>query len=460
MVTDCRGVGTSAQTPEEAASFDAAFELFANYEMAAGAAVKQVLSEHPSSVMASVLRGYMMLMLETRGVQPKVAQLAAQQLDEATHANERERLHLQALARWANGEVTGAAVVWDRLLALDPHDLLALKMHHYTTFWTGRPNVLLIAVEGVIDAWDPATPGYDHVLGMHSFALNETGHHETAERIGREAVDRNAEDLWSVHAVAHALEMQGDLAGGRKLFDVEPSTWSSKNPFVGHIWWHAALFEWNAGAYDTVLRLYDERLRPASTDFFLDIQNLASLLSRLELVGVDVGQRWEELADHAEARIGDHVLTFTDVHCALALARSGRLDELDTFTASLRSHRDTRPITVDTTGIDLALQLCDSFARFARAEYIEAATSLTMIRGDLAPIGGSHAQRDLFELLALAATEVAGDNDMAAHLARARARRWPNSVPTWQRYERVLSTAGEVDAAEHAAARVKELAER
>lgn len=44
-----------------------------------------------------------------------------------------------------------------------------------------------------------------------------------------------------------ALEMQGDHKAGVALFDVEPEIWATKNPFIGHVWWHAALFEWNAG---------------------------------------------------------------------------------------------------------------------------------------------------------------------------------------------------------------------
>ena len=441
-LTDCRGVETSAADQAELDAFEAAFTLFLNYEMAAGPALKQVLADHPSSVLTSVLRGYALLMLETTGVQDRVAGQAQAVLDTADHANERERLHLQALVRWAGGDVFAAAEIWDRLLATQPCDLLALKMHHYTTFWTGRANVLLATVEGVIDAWDEATPGYDHVLGMQAFALNETGRYEQAEEIGRQAVASNSEDLWSIHAVAHALEMQGDLAGGEALFDVDPVIWQSKNPFVGHIWWHSALFPWNGGHYDRVLTIYDDRLRPASSEFFLDIQNLSSLLARLEHVGVDVGDRWDELGDYAAGRIGDHVLAFTDVHCALSLARTGRLDDLDDYTRSLREHGSELGIDPKSQGIDVALQLCHYFGLFGRSDHSAAAASLLAIRSDLAPIGGSHAQRDLFDLLLIDSVEATDDLDLALHLLRARTRRWPNSVPAWHCYADVLAAAG------------------
>ena len=448
---------TTADTSEVDA-FDKCMEMFCNYEMATGGALKQLLSTHPTSVMGIVLRGYMTLMLESSGVQAKVAAIAADALDSAKDSTERERLHLQALSRWAGGDVIGAAVVWDRLLAIHPTDLLALKMHHYTTFWTGRASVLLSGVEGVLDGWDESTPGYDHVLGMYSFGLNETGRHADAERVARRAVALNPEDLWSVHAVAHALEMQGDLEGGLEFFDVDPSIWNSKNPFAGHIWWHAALFPWNKGDYDTVLAMYDARLRPASTDFFLDIQNLASLLTRLEVVGVDVGDRWDEIADHAAARIGDHVLSFTDAHCALALSRTHRFDDLEAFADSLLKHRATRPVTVDTTAIDVTLQLTQYFGAWLRGDHQTALAAMGLIRGDLVAIGGSHAQRDLFDLLHLEAAIAANDLAVAMNLCSVRRHRWPNSVPTWSMYAEVLEAVGHHDRAQQASHRAMEIA--
>lgn len=458
---DRRGVATSATDQAEIDAFDDAFELFLDYELAAGSALKQALADHPGSVLATALRGYMTLMLETVAVQPKVASLAETTLAERDHATERERLHLRALGQWAAGDVRAAASTWDRLLAQDPLDLLALKLHHYTTFWTGRAGVLLATVESVLDAWDETTPGYDHVLGMHAFALNETGRYEQAEAVGRRAVAANPQDLWSVHAVAHALEMQGDLAGGDALFDLDPDRWATKNPFVGHLWWHAGLFAWNRGDYDRVLALYDERLRPASTEFFLDLQNLSSLLTRLELARVDVGHRWDELGDYAADRIGDHVLTFTDVHCGLTLLRTGRTEDLTAFTTSLRAHRAAHsadePSGPTTIGLDVAIELCHGFELAAAGDPAAAATRLAAVRGDLAPIGGSHAQRDLFDLVLIDLAERAGDLDGALALHRARTHRWPRSAPTWHRYAAALAAAGQPGESDDATRRAMEI---
>ncbi len=68
-----------------------------------------------------------------------------------------------------------------------------------------------------------------------------------------------------------------------------------------------------------MLRLYDEEIRAEPTDDYRDIANGASLLARLELAGIPVGSRWEELAAKAEARIEDRRLVFADLHYLLAL---------------------------------------------------------------------------------------------------------------------------------------------
>ena len=80
-----------------------------------------------------------------------------------------------------------------------------------------------------------------------------------------------------------------------------------------------------------MLDLYDKRFRnlaapltQAQPDLYIDVQNAASMLFRLERLGIDVGDRWSEIADKAEARIGDCLSAFTLPHWMMALAATGR----------------------------------------------------------------------------------------------------------------------------------------
>ena len=62
--------------------------------------------------------------------------------------------------------------------------------------------------------WDPDVPGYGYVLGMHAFALEETGDYARGEESGRKAVEINPCDVYAIHAVAHVMEMQGRQEDG------------------------------------------------------------------------------------------------------------------------------------------------------------------------------------------------------------------------------------------------------
>ena len=116
------------------------------------------------------------------------------------------------------------------------------------------------------------------------------------------------------------------------LAGLEPH-WDGGNYLLHHLWWHRALFHLERREFDAVLELYDRRFRNLASpltagqpDLYVDVQNAASMLLRLELHGVAVGARWDELADKAEARIGDCLSALTLPHWMMALAAAGRDD--------------------------------------------------------------------------------------------------------------------------------------
>ena len=113
---------------------------------------------------------------------------------------------------------------------------------------------------------------------------------------------------------------------------------------VHHLWWHRALFHLERREFDAVLDLYDRRFRnlsapltQAQPDLYIDVQNAASMLMRLELLGLDVGDRWSEIADKAQARVGDCLSAFTLPHWMMALAAAGRDDAAQRMLDALRA---------------------------------------------------------------------------------------------------------------------------
>ena len=64
-----------------------------------------------------------------------------------------------------------------------------------------------------------------------------------------------------------------------------------------HNWWHLALFLIDLDRGDEALALYDARVGRVE-GFSEDQINAVSLLARLELRGVDVGDRWADVAPY------------------------------------------------------------------------------------------------------------------------------------------------------------------
>jgi tetratricopeptide (TPR) repeat protein len=348
-------------------------------------------------------------------------------------------MHVAALAAWCEGDTRQACAVWEQIVTEAPTDILALRLNHFANFWLGESRALRDLPAGVLATWDPTMLGYGNLLGMLSFGLEECGEYAEAEKAGRRAVEINPEDLWSIHAVAHVLEMQGRLKEGTAWLNQPGGTWADRNPFKDHLWWHTALFPLEAGDYDRVLALYDAEVKVDEGGFYLDVQNAASLLLRLEFCGVDVGNRWDALANVTEKRVDDHVLGFTDIHFMIALARGGRKDAAENLLASLGSFSaaPNGNVAAALAG-PLTLPICEAVLAFVAKDFGRSVDLLLPLRYRWQGLGASHAQRDLFNQILIEAAIGDGRTALARHLLAQSVNLKPNSRYTWQRYAGVL----------------------
>lgn len=441
MLEDSRGLAFSTDSPEILALFDQAVDGYLEYRLSAMESLKALLAIDDGFVMGRCLQGYFYNLLATDRVQPRIADALRAAEAGVGNVSRREALHVQALRAWSRGDLTLANAHWESIIASDPCDVLALRLLHFNAFWMGEAFLLRDAPARVLPAWDASMPGYPSVLGMYAFGLEECGDYGAAERYGRDAVERNGDELWAIHAVAHTLEMQGRLREGREWLDYPPDAWDDRNPFKGHLWWHRALFALEAGSYDEVLALYDTSVRPEPSEFYLDIQNATSLLMRLQLAGVDVGARWRELAEYAHAHIDDHVLAFNEMHSMLALAADSHtsaarlIDSLRAFAETPHNHAAS--VTMSTV-----IPLCSAVLAFHRGDHAGAVELLEPLRYRMESVGGSHAQRDLFVQLLIEAA-LHADPVRARALLRERVTNKPNSVPTWEKYAASLQAAGD-----------------
>ncbi len=356
-----------------------------------GGLLKSVFETDPDMIMAHCLKGYFFLLMASGPLQERVPKVLAVAEKGLASATPREQAHVQALKHWAGADPGAAARVWEDILAEHPLDLLAMRLAHHTYFYLGASGEMLESVERIIGAWDESLPGYGFVLGMRSFALEECGEYAAAEKTGRAAVVLNADDPWAIHAVAHVMEMQDRHAEGIDWICGLESNWNSANNFRYHLWWHRALMHLDRGELEEALRLYDKDMWDPESDEYLDICNDVSLLLRLELLGVDVGDRWQVLTEKVAERTGERLLPFVDCHFVAALAAGGKVEAASEMANAMA--------TAGGVFADVGTPVSNAMIAHREGDYADAAKLLRDVRDNIVAMGGSHAQRDLFELI-------------------------------------------------------------
>jgi len=382
-----------------------------------GPDLNRVLAAAPDFALGQAIRGLSCLLLG-RAEMVSVAREAYGAAMTAAPATQRETAFVQALGDWLNGLPSQAAARIQAVLDLNPRDALAMKLVHAIHFVMGRPKAMRASVEGVLDAWDDH-PAKGYILGCHAFTLEETGEYAVAERTGRAGVALAPDDAWGLHAVAHVFDMTGRARAGLDWLIGRESSWAHCNNFRFHVWWHRALMHLDLGEHDSALALYDADIRAEKTDDYRDIANAASLLSRLELDGVPVGNRWEELAELAEHRATDGCLAFADLHYMLALCGGAR----DAAAVGLIARMQATHTSQNEANRIIAhpgLHIAQGLHAFAGGEYSKAWMHLRAGHADLQSIGGSHAQRDVFDRITIEAALRGGYMDAAEGLLHRR----------------------------------------
>ena len=430
MPVDQHGLTMTAANEQAVRRYDDVVLHFLGLRADTGDRLKEAFDADPEMPMAYCARGYFMKLFCT----PPLELKARQALEKATALAERgaegrEAQHIDALGAWCRGDIAGATDRWEAILLDHPRDVLALRLSHFTHFYMGDAAGMRDSVARVLPEWDEDTPGYGFVVGLHAFGLEESGDYAAAEREGRRAVELNPLDIWSTHAVAHVIEMQGRHGDGIEWLDGLSANWSGCNNFRYHAWWHKCLFHLELRQFDAALMLYDDEVRAdAGSADYLDMSNAIALLWRLEELGVDIGDRWAELADKSEDKIDDHIFAFHDAHYVMALAAGGRTERIEEMLRSMEGAAGRDDTTEGPIFRDVGLALCRAVAAYGAKDYALAADRLAPVRRQVVRVGGSHAQRDLFSRLLVSAALRCGRFRLARALLAERNALNPNSA--------------------------------
>ncbi|XP_060044784.1 tetratricopeptide repeat protein 38 isoform X2 [Erinaceus europaeus] len=345
----------------------------------------------------------------------------------------RERLHVSAVETFSKGNFAKACELWEQILRDHPTDMLALKFSHDAYFYLGYQEQMRDSVARIYPFWTPTIPLSSYVKGIYSFGLMETNFYDQAEKLAKEALSINPTDAWSVHTIAHIHEMKAEVQDGLDFMQRSEPHWKDSDMLACHNYWHWALY-------------LIEKILPSlqSSGAMLDVVDSCSMLYRLQMEGVAVGERWQHILPVTQKHSRDHVLLFNDAHFLMASLGAQDLQTTEDLLTSLREASESPEENCQLhLARDVGLPLCQALVEAQNGCPDRVVELLLPIRYRVVQIGGSNAQRDVFnQLLIHAALNCTSDShrNVARSLLMERDALKPNSPLT----ERLLRKAAAV----------------
>ena len=342
MKQDERGLALSTDSDAAVASFDRAVEHFLKFHADTMVLANRALEADPGFAMGHCLKAYLLLLAANPANRPQIDTTLARAQAGAANLIPRERMHLAAATAWHQGTIERSFQIWGQILDADPTDLLAFRISDTIWFRHGQTASILAQADRVTPRWSADLPGYDCARTIWAFAHEEVGDTKGAEPVVDAALERDPTNYFAHHVKAHVLDTDCRAREGDAWLAGQVIHWSLGNNLIHHLWWHRTLMQLDLGERDAVLASYDQDIRnfadpmtKAMPDHYVDLQNANALLWRLEALGLDVGNRWDELADKAEARIGEAGHLLMVPHLMMALAATGRDAAAARFLAAL-----------------------------------------------------------------------------------------------------------------------------
>lgn len=424
MPDDLYGLPVTCARPETLAAINDFIHGFLSYQPKA-TAVMEAADADPDCALANAYTALLWMFLEAPAAPANAAPYIARARAAADGVTAREALMIDAAAAWVEGDVPKLLEICDRITTDHPRDMTALKLAQYHLFNLGdAPAMLRMALKALPEADDIA---YAH--GMIAFGYEQCHLLPRAEAAARRAMELRHDEPWAHHALAHVMLTQGRVSEGAAFLEGVAETWSGLNSFMhSHNWWHLALFYLSLGRHEDVRRAFDTHVWGLAKEYSQDQVGAASLLARMEFAGVDVGDRWADVADHIAQRGADTVNPFLTLQYLYALGRTERPEAIPLMRAIEKRASDTDQHD-HLAWRDVALPAARGILAHAQGDWSAAISQMAHALPRMAECGGSHAQRDLFEQIHLDALVRDGRASSAQQVLEMRRTYDPDGVP-------------------------------
>jgi tetratricopeptide (TPR) repeat protein len=328
----------------------------------------------------------------------------------------RERQYVEAIAGFVEGGSSRILPLVHEHLEEFPRDAVLLFLRGFLNARSGRADWQ----QEQITYLTRMAPQYGDdwfFLGQYSFAHHAVNRFEASRRLAEQSLASNPRGGIAVHSLAHVFYETNGHADGAAFLDGWLADYARSAPLHCHLAWHWALFALALGQYARVLELYEDAIRPEVARTRTSMYDAASLLWRYQIYGcVQEALPWSavsELADRLTAQPG---MAFVDANAALALAA---VQDESAFTRLIDSLRALHAQGHPTAGA-VVLPLVQGIWAFAQGAYDEAVDWIEPIVDQIVRIGGSNAQREVFEDTLLEAYLRGGQYARAEALLRQR----------------------------------------
>lgn len=307
-------------------------------------------------------------------------------------ATRRERQHIGVFAAVIRGDGPAALALVREHLAEFPRDALVLYQGMFLLSFGGGPHpkeAILLLYDGLARAY-----GDDWwFLGASSFAYQELDRFDQAWPLAERSLALNPSNGNAVHALTHLhYETNEHGEGSRFLLD-----WLGRYPreaiYFSHFNWHLALHYFALEQFEDVMVLYSRDMAPVDGGRATVLPDVSSLLWRMELYGqAQTPLPWAAVNALAQAACGGTSPAFMAVHAGLAHAGAHDWRSLglliDDLGARARSGH---------ANAGVAQRLVEAALAFAGRDFDATISSLEPVFDQVVRLGGSNAQREVFE---------------------------------------------------------------
>lgn len=371
-------------------------EGFLAYENKA-AKILKAADEAPDNCIANAYAALLYMFLESNDA-PGLARPYLEKAEAAAAtATRREQMTTAIVRGWVDGDIGRVLKLSHGVSKEFSRDLVVVKQAQYHYFNLGNCAGMLSVVDQVMER----NQDVPYIHGLAAFGYEQCHLIDEAEASARKAISMKRKEPWAHHAMAHVMLTRGRTKDGLDFMTDMSETWVDLNSFMyTHNWWHLSLFLIGQGRYEEVLEVYDEHIWGIWKEYSQDQINAVSLLMRLELVGVDVGDRWDDIGQYVKARVNDFVQPLLTMQYLYGLAKA-KLPETDKLMDHLRTFIAHAPAITRAAWGEVCLTACEGLLAHARGDYESAFRKMSAAVPRLLEIGGSHAQRGLFDQILL-----------------------------------------------------------